>query len=633
MAAPADVGADVTGETAPAAPRPAGRGPGPVLGRESAVPVVAAVLVGLHLALRLWTAAGGWFTPLDLAGVAAGVTGTGDVAGPPGAEALTRALASLAPLSWPAAVGLELLAQLAVDVLLYRLLVTLFGRRPAVLLPLTVHLASTLPLVGGVWWAAATVQLPVQLALVVALLAHVRHLRTGRTGPAVAAAAAVLAGTLFSGGVLLVPLLLVTLTLLWWTEGPLRGRARALAHRRTAWALQSLVVGLGVALRVLLHPGPAPDPGSLVDVGPDLPGLLGRTVLPGLVGGPWAWSPADASLAVPAPPAAVVWVAAVVVTLTVVASVVLHRGAVRAWLVGAVAVVVALAATTASGARAEIGDPPAATVAPAALALVAALVTGLAFLPVRDAPAVLRPRVRPGRDAGARPPAEAVRPAVRAVVRPVVGAVVVAGLAAASVVSTAAFRGPWSDNAAREYVETAQAELAERPDVVLADSTVPGDVVPDALAPANTASAVLAGLPVPPRFLGEAVVVPGLAVLDDEGRVQLGYVAPVAQTGAGPVEGCGWPAGPEPAEVPLDGATTDGRWYLHLTLLAGADSRLWITAGDTRAGTLAASGLRELYVLVTGEVDRVRVEVADPGTTVCVGAARVGSVRPLPAGR
>jgi hypothetical protein len=623
MAAPADVGVDVTGETAPARPHPVGRGP--VLGREAAVPVVAGVLVALHLGLRLWTAAGGWFTPLDLAGVAAGVAGTGEVAGPPGAEALTRALAALAPLSWPAAVGLELLAQLAVDVLLYRLLVELFGRRPAVLLPLAVYLASTLPLVGGVWWAAATVQLPVQLALVVALTGHVRHLRTGRPGPAVAAAGAVLLGSLFSTGVLLVPLLLLALTLLWWTGGPLRERARALARRRTAWVLQALAVGVGAALRVLLHPGPLPGPGSLGDAVADLPGLVGRTVLPGLVGGPWAWSPADGSLAVPAPPAAVVATAAAVVALTVLTSVLLSRGAVRAWLVGAVATVVALAATAASGVRAEIGDPPAAVVPPAALALVAALVTGLAFLPVRDAPVVLRRRTRAGRDAGARPVPQAVRPAV--------GAVVVAALAAASLASTAAFRGSWSDNPARDYVQTAQAELSERPDVVLADSRVPAGVVPDALAPANTASAVLAGLPVPARFLGEATVVPGLAVLDDEGRVQLGYVEPVAQTGAGPVEGCGWPAGPEPADVPLDGATTDGRWYLHLTVLAGADSRLWITAGDTRAGTLATAGLRDLYVLVSGEVDRVRVEAADPGTTVCVGAVRVGSVRPLPAGR
>jgi hypothetical protein len=621
MAAPADVDADAdtdaTGETVSARPRRVRVDID--LDRDTAVPLAAGVLVALHLVLRLWTAAGGWFTPLDLAGVAAAVAGTGEVAGPPGAEALTRALASLAPLSWPAAVGLELLAQLAVDVLLYRLLVTLFGRRPAVLLPLAVYLASTLTLVGGVWWAAATVQLPVQLALVVALRCHVRYLRTGGRGPAVAAAVAVAAGALFSGGVLLVPLLLVALTLLWWTEGPLRSRARALAQWRTAWALQALAVVIGAGLRALLHTGPVPDPAFLADAAPDLPGLVSRTVLPGLVGGPWAWAPAGASLAVPAPPPAVVWAAAVAVGLTVVASVVLSRGALRAWLVAVVATVVALVATPASGVRAEIGDPPAATVAPAALALVAALATGLAFLPVRHAPAVLRRR---GGSAGARLASWAARPAV--------GATVVALLAVSSLMSTTAFARAWSDDAARGWVETAQAELAARPDVVLADTTVPSDVVPNALAPANAASAVLAGLPVPARFLGEATVVPGLAVLDDEGRIQLGFVSPVARSGSGPVEGCGWAAGPEPVDVPLDGATTDGRWYLQLSYFAGADSTVWLTAGETRAGTLLASGLHDLFVLVTGEVDRVRVEVGDPGTTVCVGAVRVGPARPLP---
>ena len=104
MAAPADLGVPggepATDEAPPAGARRSVLQVG--VEREALLPLAAAALVVVHLALRVWTAAGGWYTGLDLAGTVGTVTGAVEVPGPPGAAALTRALASVAPLSWPA---------------------------------------------------------------------------------------------------------------------------------------------------------------------------------------------------------------------------------------------------------------------------------------------------------------------------------------------------------------------------------------------------------------------------------------------------------------------------------------------------------------------------------------------------
>ncbi|WP_369258818.1 hypothetical protein [Geodermatophilus amargosae] len=618
MAAAADVAVDAVGDRATAAERR------PVVtlrvDRNALVPALATLLIVLHLVLRSWTAAGGWFTDLDFQATAAALGVSDEVTGPPGAVALSRALAAVAPLSWPAAVGLALVGQLVVDVALYRLLVALFGHRPAVLLPLAVYLASTLPLVGGVWWSAAVVQLPVQLALLAATAAHVRYLRDGRPGAAVGAALAVAVGTLFSVGLLLVPLLLAVLTLLWWTEGPLRARLAGLVRHRSAWLLQLGAVAVGAGTRALTDRVPV-DAAGLADGVRALPGTLSDTVLPGLTGGPWTWSPVAPTLAAPDPRAGVVAAAAVVVGVVALVTVVVTRGALRALLLAATAVVVGVVTAAADPGA---GDLPAGLVAPAAAALVVALCLGLAWLPVVGAPVVPRRRAWAQRGSGTR--------LVSGLLRPALGAVAVALLAAASLSSTTAFAGYWHDNHARSFVETAAAELAERPGVVLVDGPLPETVVPAALQPAVPASTVLAGLVDQPRWLPDGEVVYELATLDGEGRVQLAAVDPVAGSGAGPVPDCGWTAGPEPADVPLEDAAPDGRWIVQVSYLGGSDNAVFITAGGARAGALVGPGLHDLFLQVTGPVDAVRVEVQDTGRPLCVGAVRVGTTRPL-AGR
>ncbi|MGY1605754.1 hypothetical protein [Geodermatophilus sp. SYSU D00700] len=620
MAAPADVGAPAGGPAAGGTPPASSRRAVLQLSveREALVPAVAAVLVAVHLAARAWTAAGGWLTRQDVLAAAELIGLTGEVPGPPGAAALARGVASVAPYSWPGLVALLVVGQLVVDLLLYRLLVDLFGRRPAVLLPFTVYLASSLPLVGGLWWSAALVQLPLQLVLLTALGAHVRYLRTRAPGPAVVGGLAVAVGLLFSGWVLLVPLLLVVVTALWATAGSARDRMRALGAGPVAWAAQATGVVVGLVARSLVSAGPLVDAAVFRDASGGLPGELARTVLPGLVGGPWVWRPVALPFAVPAPPDALVWGAAAVVATVVAGSVVLRRGALRAWLVAVATGGVVLLGEAASPDRADVvGGLPTGTVPPATLALVAALGLAAAFLPVRGAPAVNRPRRGAGRAAG------------RGSARPALGVAVAGALAVGWFLSTAGFGQFWSVNATRDYVAEARASVGGQQALVLADTPVPEEVLPAALEPANRASVVLSGLPAQPHFLQVGEIGYQLVVLDDRGRGQLAAVDPVSTSGTGPAPDCGWQVAAGPVTVPLQRPVPEGRWIVQVAYIAGAGNAITVQAGDTLGGALVGGGLHDLYLQVEGPVAELVVSVDDPQVPVCVGAVTVGVPRPL----
>ncbi|WP_236830179.1 hypothetical protein [Blastococcus sp. KM273128] len=611
MSAPPRVDVDAPAE---APPRPGTTVVQLRIDRAVVVPAVAAVLIAGHLLLRGWAAASGWLTGPDFlaAAVAAGLPV--EIPGPPGAVGLARGVAAIAPLSWPALVGLELLGQLLVDLLLYRLLVELFGRRPAVLLPLTLYLASSLTLPGGLWWSAALVQLPLQLALLVAVRGHVQALRTGARAPLVTSALAIAAGVLFAVEAALVPLLLLAGTALWATGGPPAARLRALARLRLVWAAHLVAVAVGLGVRLLASGAPLVDGAALAGGLRALPDVLTRTVLPGLVGGPWRWEAALAPLATPDPPIGLVRGAPVALALVVLASVLVHRGALRAWLLAAVVVVTAVLGASAAGATA--GAVPAGLVPPATVALVVALAAGLAFLPVREAPRVLARRGWTTRGAAVR--------ATDRVARTGVGLAVAAALVAGAVLSTAGFTRHWSANAGSDFVDNAKADLTGRAELVLADGPVPSHVVPEELAPANRASVVLAGLPRLPAFLAEGQVVDEIVTLDDQGHGQLAVVDPVSTSGPGLAPDCGWPAGDDPAEVELPRATPDGRWLVQISYFAGMGNLVTVRAGDTAGAGVAEAGVHNLFVQVTGSVDRVVLEVADREAPLCVTSVAVG---------
>ena len=95
----------------------------------------------------------------------------------------------------------------------------MFGNRPAILIPLTVFAFSPLSLAALTWWAVALEILPLELAIFMAVDAHVRYLRGGRFRSALAAAGWLLLGLAAMDKGAVVPLLLFALTSAFFVEG------------------------------------------------------------------------------------------------------------------------------------------------------------------------------------------------------------------------------------------------------------------------------------------------------------------------------------------------------------------------------------------------------------------------------
>jgi hypothetical protein len=256
--------------------------------------------------------------------------------------------------------------------------------------------------------------------------------------------------------------------------------------------------------------------------------------------------------------------------------------------------------------------------------MVGALCAALAFLPVRDAPPVLRARRWPAVQRWER----AARPLL-----PVLGVVTVLALVAGAVVSTVDYARRWHANPTRPFVENARADLAAQPGTVLVDGLVPDPVQWHVLGPYALASSVLAA-DADAHFLHDGEAAPAVSMLDDQGHVQRAHVAAVTTAVPGPTPDCGWLVADRPVPVPLQyGGVGAWGWVARVVWLSAADNRGWISAGEQRRIPVALpAGLHETYVQLSGAVDQVTVELADPARPVCIPQVEIGSAQPLPPG-
>jgi hypothetical protein len=313
----------------------------------------------------------------------------------PGLRALSWVLARIKLYDWglDSTVLLVLLALACLAAL--RLLLTLFGERPAILIPLLVYLLIPLTVPDLGWWWAGMESVPFQLAIFLALDAHVRYVRTGRTRHLIGASLSVLLGMLFFEKAEVLPLLLLAVTggFLMGTRSWLAGIAQTLIRHRRAWLSYAVLMVAYLVLFVSSFRASdqhATSPGSLSAVLSFAWMLLRTSFLPGAVGGPWTWSPLTGGLyAISDPPAIGIWLAAVLSVLVIVVSVALRRIAARAWVTLAgwllLADIMPVLVGRLQPGWASIYGLETRYVADAAGVL--AICLGLAFLPVIKAPA------------------------------------------------------------------------------------------------------------------------------------------------------------------------------------------------------------------------------------------------------
>lgn len=546
----------------------------------------------------------------------------------PGVDAIVWVLARVALYNWGVAAGVIMLMITAASLAAWRLLRTLFGDRPAILIPLALYVLSPLAFPNYSWWISAVEAVPLQIVIFAALTAHVHYVRTGMYRHAVAAAGWLVVGFLFFEKSAVIPVLLFAVTAWFMIRGPLLAATRIAAVRYwRAWLLYGTLVAAYTSLLLsALHTSTVQPsaPASFSMVRTFVSELVQKTLLPGLLGGPWHWyHTAHAGYAYSSPPRVLTWASMTVAAVIVVGSILTRRRAWRAWaiLAGWVAVAdmlpVIVGRLQAPGA-AEIFSMETRYVADAPAVL--AVVVGLACWQVTD-PQDMDGRSRPER------PREFFGARWRAVA---IGLVAV--FAVGSFWSVQRFQSETAGaaDADRAYVTNANTALSEAPaGTTIVDRQVPSTMMLGLFKSSANTSVVLG----PMISRGGAVSwtsepsgnVGHLMIFGTDGRL---YPASISGTTTLPLrgqQGC-TTATKTRLVLPFEAPASAYARILRLAYLgspSAAGQRITVTYGSSTYDLQLRSGLNNAYFPVRGSADAVVVQ-DQYGVGLCVDNAVAG---------
>lgn len=592
----------------------------------------AALLLLLQALVRAYVKLGGWFVADDMSFIGRAEhlpflsraylleSWNGHLM--PGSFALVRLLNHLWPVDYVPVAIVDIALQALAGVLVYRLLVALFGARAAVLVPMAVFLFSPITLPAFLWWAAALNQVPGQVAMAAALLLQVRYHRLGRTRDGVLGALCVAAGLLFSEKLLLVVPCVAGMTLLFFTPGhpSVRVRRAAMEHWRV-WLAYVLVVVPYCAYYLTHVPSPVRGPDSTVAV-QTVGTALTKAVLPALFGGPLRWSQIGVG-AVADPATGFLVVTSVGAALVVWTSLALHRRAAFGWVLVAgywLANAVLLGVTRASYVGPVIGAEYRYSTD---VCLVVAVFGTASFLPLagtfrRGEPqrlvrrAGLRARPRPGRG-----------------IEPTVAGALCCALVVTSLVSTFQYDHFWRQNDSSGYFANARADIAHSGrQLTLVDATLPERVQQGFLGSFIRTSTMMSGFRPRPRFLTPGSATEALYVPDESGHLRTATVDGFRNR-PGPSAGCGWRVESDPVSIPLEKATLPWQWTVRIGYLASEEARTTVTAGTVTSTVTVRPGVHSLFVIGEGPIGTVGLGGLSAGA-LCTHDVTVGFARAVP---
>lgn len=603
-------------------------------------------LIALQLAVRLVMALRGWFVGDDYAFIARAWEHPS-----PDLDLLSLAYAGhvmplgwlwiwvcthLAPYNFMVPTLMSTLVQALTGVVVLRLLIALFGRRWAVLVPFTLYLFSTISVPAYVWWAAAINQQPQALAMAGVLLNHVQYLRTGRARRAAAAVACLVGGLGFSERTILVLGVVAALTVAYFTAGRWRQRLwEALRRHWGLWGAYAAVAGAYLAYYALAVTTPiAAERPTVPAVTTLFANQFFQALVPAALGGPWQWEPLGVNAALAAPPRLAVEVG----TLTVIALlgllVALHH---RAWFALAILAGYHLVlGTLLAFSRAAIVGPGIGREYRylTEMALVGVVCLSLAALPVEPEAERAQPQPlvrRPGAWAWIRralPRSEVLPlPSPRVVI-----AVATALISASSLYSSWRYTDIFSPSAGRTLLTTLRAEAPALPkDAYVSDTPVDEAAVWTFIYPYSLPSRLLppAGLDLP--YLDVGQVAPRLLVIDASGSFRDAAVEGPAVP-PGPEVNCGYRIGSRPSTLSLaDKTVVPWKWLIRIGYLSSGSGTTTVHAGDTTTTMTVERGVGTRYLLVSGVVKDITFGGFDGSTEICTNDVTVGTAVPLPA--
>jgi hypothetical protein len=533
----------------------------------------------------------------------------------------------------------------AASLALVRLLLTLFGARPAVLVPLAVYMFGPLSLGAVAWWSAALAVLPLQLAIFMAVNAHVRYLRSNRLRHAIFAACWLAVGMAAADQGALVPLLLLAVTAGYfvpgrWTEAI----RRAVTGYWRAWLIYGAVLACYCVVFFLqlagsgLHPA---GPGLASRLYEFAGTLIANTALPGALGGPWHWLAAGFAQA--RPPVVLV-VLSIAAAAAIIAVSCLYR--MRAWRAWAILLAWVIAADIVPVAISGFGTLPPATLADqtgyvADATAVLALCLALAFIPLKDPAATAIPLPDPQTDPQTDPPAPPVTATPRAIPRPVriVTLLAFCAFAAGTVVSLQAFELAYPGTAARSYIATARLALREAPrGTVIVDGPTPATIMNPGFfpPPQGSTSQVIGALARGKRADRWTPALDGV-IADPMMFDAHGQLRPVTILGpSGPANqsrpGCRYVSAAG-TNIQLSGSLYRWPWTVRLSY-SGPGGLLAVSFGPSGSLVMLPAGSHVVYLPVVGEGNMVGVQfVGNTARALCVTGVTVGSLYPDQAGR
>ncbi|OKK01712.1 hypothetical protein [Amycolatopsis sp. CB00013] len=513
----------------------------------------------------------------------------------PGGFLLADVLTAWAPLNFAVLMAPVLLMQAAASVLLWAVLVRCFGRRWGILVPFTMFTTSTLLLVPTLWWAYAIQIAPVLLAATAALHAHVRYLADGGRW-AIATVAWTVFGLAFYEKAVFIPVLIAGITVL---------LGISLRRHLVLMGVLAAVLAGYAAVFLTLTTSQVGQGGGPVTVGTvaDMTGrMLGDTLIPGLVGGPWSGPGPGATFA--ASPV-VVRIVLLLVAVAVLAFGIRVGGlrARKAWILLGLVFVADIglsAATRLTEVGPELGSDPRYV---ADLALVVALCLAFAFLEPK-------PLDRPS------------DPVLSSAKRPVALALCLALIASSAVGFSRLAPGLRFEHS-RDFLANARASIERDPDLVLFDTAVPNDVLHGWFGENARASRVVGLIP---GFQFDQPT-SRMSLLDDSGTARtITGVEPVSRGLPGPVPGCGYTVGEQLVRVPLDTPVL-GRYLLRIDYFTSDGGEGFVDRDGTRVPVWFQPGLHTMYLPIEGLFDKVGFQLSAKGAPVCVAKVDVG--RPL----
>ncbi len=498
----------------------------------------------------------------------------------------------------PAALCL-LSLQVVASCLLLAVLRQLFGSSPWLLVPFAGYLFTPLGLPAATWWAAGLQAMPLQIAMLTALLALVRALRTGSWRWAALSVAGTATGLFFwQKAVLVLPVLLAVVVLVEWAGRPLAERLHLLRAHWTSLLPHVLVVAAYLPLYAAAVDSPVTQDPDLDTVLAGTQETVFRMLLPGLLGGPWTGTGAENTV-FPDVGDGPAFLAAAVVAALVAASVWL-RGtrALQGWLLatGYVAIDVALLLLG----RADFldivaRDPRYVTDALPVIAIgVCAAFSGP---PVRRRAARVVPRA-----------------ATAAATASAVVVLVTGGLLSSSYVA-----GELQHRESREYVEAALQAMDEAPDASVISTRLPGSVV---MATYPDVAGLLRAVGQGRRFDEPGT---DARTFDAQGVLRPVVLIEPWLERAGPVAGCGWQPAGTPQQVGDLPGGAPGPLALQVGYLTGQEATLHLAVGGQEQELRLPAGIGRATFVVTGQQGPVELGMtgAAPGT-VCVDDLVVG---------